>query len=205
VGPVFGVAAGVGEDDRDARVADLEACEGLRVLETPLRAPRANPIAERWVRRSATSVSTMCSSSVAATSNTSSAPTSRFTTLSARTARSRLPPQRVGRLWRVALAARGNSPPRHARRADPRVRRCSCGVSAGPVGDAARFLVARNPQEDSRLSYLVQLPLEDGLVLKARAPWPATARVYCQRFPRRVRKFRRPRFVDESAEEVATV
>src|SRR6266540_6716410 len=27
VGPVFGVAAGVGEDDRDARVADLETCE----------------------------------------------------------------------------------------------------------------------------------------------------------------------------------
>src|SRR5436190_1811346 len=39
-----------------------------------------------------------------------------------------------------------------------------------------------NPQEDSRLPYLVRLPLEHGLVLKARAPWPATARVYCHRF-----------------------
>jgi hypothetical protein len=44
------------------------------------------------------------------------------------------------------------------------------------------FVVARNPQADSRLPYLVRLPLEAGLVLKARAPWPATARVYCHRF-----------------------
>jgi hypothetical protein len=41
------------------------------------------------------------------------------------------------------------------------------------------FLIARNPQPDSQLPYLVRLPLEHGLVLKARAPWPATARVYC--------------------------
>jgi hypothetical protein len=44
------------------------------------------------------------------------------------------------------------------------------------------FLVARNPQKDSQLPYLVRLPLEGGLVLKARAPWPVTARVYCHRF-----------------------
>lgn len=49
-------------------------------------------------------------------------------------------------------------------------------------GSGAVFLVARNPQPDSRLPYLVRLPLEDGLVLKAREPWPATARVYCHRF-----------------------
>jgi hypothetical protein len=47
---------------------------------------------------------------------------------------------------------------------------------------AASFLVARNPQEDSRLPYLLRLPLEGGLILKARATWPATARVYCHRF-----------------------
>jgi hypothetical protein len=46
----------------------------------------------------------------------------------------------------------------------------------------AVFLVARNPQDDSRLPYLLRLPLEGGLVLKARAPWPATTRVYCHRF-----------------------
>jgi hypothetical protein len=44
------------------------------------------------------------------------------------------------------------------------------------------FLVARNPEADSRLPYLLQLPLEGGLLLKAREPWPLTARVYCHRF-----------------------
>jgi len=44
------------------------------------------------------------------------------------------------------------------------------------------FIVACNPQPDSRLPLLLRLPLEGGLVLKARSPWPATARVYCHRF-----------------------
>jgi hypothetical protein len=44
-----------------------------------------------------------------------------------------------------------------------------------------RFLVARNPEPDSRLPYLLRLPLGDGLVLKARDTWPRTARVYCHR------------------------
>src|SRR5512132_1715816 len=51
------------------------------------------------------------------------------------------------------------------------------------MSDSSRaFLVARNPEADSRLPYLLRLPLEDGLVLKAREPWPATARVYCHPF-----------------------
>jgi hypothetical protein len=29
--------------------ADLVGCEGMRILRTPVRAPRANAIAERWV------------------------------------------------------------------------------------------------------------------------------------------------------------
>jgi hypothetical protein len=41
------------------------------------------------------------------------------------------------------------------------------------------FVVARNPDPDSALPYLLRLPLEGGLVLKAREPWPATSRVYC--------------------------
>ncbi len=50
-------------------------------------------------------------------------------------------------------------------------------------GDAtAVFVVARNPQQDSRLPYLLRLPLEGGLLLKARQRWPATARVYCHPF-----------------------
>ena len=49
--------------------------------------------------------------------------------------------------------------------------------------DARRaFLVARDPDADSKLPYLLLLPLEGGLVLKARESWPATARVYCHRF-----------------------
>jgi hypothetical protein len=44
------------------------------------------------------------------------------------------------------------------------------------------FLVARNPEADSKLPYLLRLPLGDGIVLKARESWPATARVYCHRF-----------------------
>lgn len=44
------------------------------------------------------------------------------------------------------------------------------------------FVVARNPDEASSLKYLVRLPLEGGLVLKARDTWPKTARVYCHPF-----------------------
>jgi hypothetical protein len=44
------------------------------------------------------------------------------------------------------------------------------------------FLVARNPEVDSTLPYLVRLPLSDGgVVLKVRDVWPRTAKVYCHR------------------------
>ncbi|MBJ7593418.1 MAG: ERCC4 domain-containing protein [Candidatus Dormibacteraeota bacterium] len=43
----------------------------------------------------------------------------------------------------------------------------------------ARFRVARNPDDASRLPYLVWLPLEGGVVLKAREMWPRAARVFC--------------------------
>ncbi len=48
-----------------------------------------------------------------------------------------------------------------------------------------QFVVAQNPQPDSRLPFLLRLPLEGGLILKARATWPTTARVYCHRFEER--------------------
>jgi hypothetical protein len=44
------------------------------------------------------------------------------------------------------------------------------------------FLVARNPEEDSTLPYLIRLPLEGGVVVKARDTWPTTSRVYCLPF-----------------------
>jgi hypothetical protein len=45
--------------------------------------------------------------------------------------------------------------------------------------DPASFLVARNPDPDSTLPYLLRVPLEGGILLKARDRWPTTARVYC--------------------------
>ena len=44
-----------------------------------------------------------------------------------------------------------------------------------------RFRVARNPDPDSRLPYLIWLPVEEGLVLKARETWPRASRVFCAR------------------------
>ena len=44
------------------------------------------------------------------------------------------------------------------------------------------FLVARNPDPDSSLPYLLRIPLgADGVVLKARDTWPRTSKVYCHR------------------------
>jgi hypothetical protein len=54
-------------------------------------------------------------------------------------------------------------------------------MSRRVTSDAAAFVVARNPQADSRLPYLLRLPLE-GIVLKARDRSPTTARVYCHPF-----------------------
>lgn len=47
---------------------------------------------------------------------------------------------------------------------------------------STEFLVAHNPEADSSLPFLVRLPIEGGLVLKARATWPTSSRVYCHRF-----------------------
>jgi hypothetical protein len=42
------------------------------------------------------------------------------------------------------------------------------------------FRVGRNPEPDSTLPFLVELPLPAGpLVLKTKEPWPRTAKVYC--------------------------
>jgi len=47
------------------------------------------------------------------------------------------------------------------------------------TGGQARFRVARNPDPESRLPYLVWLPIDDGVVLKARETWPRATRVFC--------------------------
>ncbi len=46
-------------------------------------------------------------------------------------------------------------------------------------GAMGEFVVARNPDRESRLPYLLYLPLDDGLWLKAKDAWPRAARVYC--------------------------
>ncbi len=46
----------------------------------------------------------------------------------------------------------------------------------------AAFVIARNPEEDSKLPYLIRLPIEGGLALKAHDVWPRSARVYCHPF-----------------------
>jgi hypothetical protein len=51
-----------------------------------------------------------------------------------------------------------------------------------PRATAPTFLIARNPDPDSQLPFLIRLPLPDGvLVLKAADTWPRTAKVYCHR------------------------
>ena len=46
----------------------------------------------------------------------------------------------------------------------------------------AMFQIARNPDEDSTLPYLLWVPVGSApLVLKAKATWPRTAKVYCHR------------------------
>ncbi|HEU0031962.1 MAG TPA: ERCC4 domain-containing protein [Kofleriaceae bacterium] len=42
------------------------------------------------------------------------------------------------------------------------------------------FVVAKNPDAGSSLPFLLRVPIEGGeLILKAKSPWPTTARVYC--------------------------
>jgi hypothetical protein len=48
----------------------------------------------------------------------------------------------------------------------------------------SRFQIARNPDPDSSLPYLLKLPIGDGgLLLKAKETWPRTAKIYCHRAP----------------------
>jgi hypothetical protein len=44
------------------------------------------------------------------------------------------------------------------------------------------LIVARNPDPQSQLPYLIRIPLgPSGVVVKAREPWPRTSKVYCHR------------------------
>jgi hypothetical protein len=55
-------------------------------------------------------------------------------------------------------------------------------VAVGQTAGVEDFVVARNPDPDSSLPYVIRLPLgERGVVLKVRDTWPRTAKVYCHR------------------------
>ena len=41
------------------------------------------------------------------------------------------------------------------------------------------LLIARNPDPDSRLPYLLLLPLAGGMLFRASGTWPRTSAVYC--------------------------
>ncbi len=46
------------------------------------------------------------------------------------------------------------------------------------------LLLARNPDGDSSLPYLMLVPLGDGLVFRAKDTWPRTSAIYCHPVPR---------------------
>lgn len=49
------------------------------------------------------------------------------------------------------------------------------------TGGVDPFLIGENPDEASSLPYLLRLPIEGGIVLKAKEDWPRASRVYCHR------------------------
>ena len=53
---------------------------------------------------------------------------------------------------------------------------------AGRIG-RVELLIARNPDTDSTLPYLLWLPLGDGLVFRTKGTWPRTTALYCHPVP----------------------
>jgi hypothetical protein len=45
------------------------------------------------------------------------------------------------------------------------------------------LLIARNPDPDSSLPYLLRLPIGDGLVFRTKGTWPRTSALYCHPVP----------------------
>lgn len=42
-----------------------------------------------------------------------------------------------------------------------------------------KLLIARNPEADSSLPYIVRIPLGEGIVLRVKDTWPRTSKIYC--------------------------
>src|SRR4051812_18970457 len=48
---------------------------------------------------------------------------------------------------------------------------------------SVELLIARNPDPESTLPYLLRLPIGDGLVFRTKDTWPRTAALYCHPVP----------------------
>lgn len=55
-------------------------------------------------------------------------------------------------------------------------------TEAGSTDRGQLFVIAHNPEPDSKLPYLLRLPIEGAPILKARDTWPRAARIYCHPF-----------------------
>ena len=55
------------------------------------------------------------------------------------------------------------------------------GGTAYGGGVVEPLLIARNPDPESSLPYLVRIPLGEGIVLRTRETWPRTSKLYCHR------------------------
>jgi hypothetical protein len=69
------------------------------------------------------------------------------------------------------------------------VRTSSCGAASDGTPPGRRveapveLLIAGNPDPDSRLPYLLRLPLGGGMVFRTSGTWPRTKRLYCHPMP----------------------
>jgi ABC-type Zn uptake system ZnuABC Zn-binding protein ZnuA len=55
-------------------------------------------------------------------------------------------------------------------------------ADAGRLHDV-ELVIARNPDPDSTLPYLLRLPIADGLVFRVKGTWPRTSALYCHPVP----------------------
>lgn len=75
-----------------------------------------------------------------------------------------------------------NFPALHNHRCSRLRRAARCGGRARLSAVPDDFVIARNPDGDSTLPYLLRIPLgERGIILKARDTWPRTTKIYCHR------------------------
>jgi len=64
----------------------------------------------------------------------------------------------------------------------PMLPRRACALCSGRLL-AVEFLIARNPDPESRLPYLIRVPLAGGLVFRTAGTWPRTKALYCHPVP----------------------